>query len=238
VYYWYLFVTKISSQIPVFNTGYQSEGQSVSPRARIWGSVVIFRSLTGSARNQVWETVAWPINKYYSEIITKRKFFLMSNWVSADVLQKSLWETLSQYLSALIPNVPLRQYKACTITTKYEIINNNAFFEDIDTPKRSAEWKYSNFATATFVVCLVQLTLLARIAIGTTGRYGLDGSGDANSVEVRFPHPTTPTLGTTHPTVRWVLGPSGGKPAGACADHPLLSSAEDRTLLYSTSGPS
>jgi len=36
---------------------------------------------------------------------------------------------------------------------RYESINNNnAYFQDIDVPKKRTKWKYSNFAIAAFVV--------------------------------------------------------------------------------------
>ena len=77
-----------------FNIWHQSAGQSVPPWARIWGSAVIFRR--GSASKQVWETVAWRISEHYCEITIERKFVLKSNWLSTDVLQQSLEETLNR----------------------------------------------------------------------------------------------------------------------------------------------
>ena len=91
---WCVFVTKISSEMPVFNIWHQSAWQSVPPWARIWGSAVIFRR--GSASKHVWETVAWRISENYYEITIERKFVLKSNWVSTDVLQQSPEETLNR----------------------------------------------------------------------------------------------------------------------------------------------
>jgi len=39
----YFWLSKISPEITVFNTGYQSAGQSILQWARMWGSVVICR---------------------------------------------------------------------------------------------------------------------------------------------------------------------------------------------------
>ena len=44
---WYVFVTKVSSEISVFSIGCKTAGQSIPSCARIWGSVVTFRSQKG-----------------------------------------------------------------------------------------------------------------------------------------------------------------------------------------------
>ena len=121
---WCVFVTKISSEVPVINIRHQSAGQSVPPWAMIWGSAGIFRR--ESASRQVWETVAWRKSENYCEVTIKRKFVLMSNWVSADVLQQSLEETFDH----CCPHLPLPQHKPCTPTARIGSVNNNSYFED------------------------------------------------------------------------------------------------------------
>jgi hypothetical protein len=52
--------------------------------------------------------------------------------------------------------------------------------------------------------------------VGIATRYGLDGPGIESRRGQDFPHPSTPALGPTQPSVEWVLGFfPGGKAAGA-----------------------
>jgi len=52
-----MYLSKISSEVYIFNFVYMSSEQCIFTWARMWGSVVIFRSKKGSASKNVWETL-------------------------------------------------------------------------------------------------------------------------------------------------------------------------------------
>jgi len=50
-------LSKISSEIQVFNLGHQPSGRFIFILARMWRSVVIFRRQEGPTSKKVWETL-------------------------------------------------------------------------------------------------------------------------------------------------------------------------------------
>ena len=90
---------------------------------------------------------------------------------------------------------------------RYESINNNnAYFQDIDVPKKKDEVEILKFCNCYFCsLTFCTVNIVGRYSsVGLASRYGLDGSGDRIPVEAIFSAPVH-----TGP-VQWVSGLSRG----------------------------